>query len=106
MHIPSKYKLAECVSKWCVELSIPGPPRRSLQSACFTSHSECFYRSLFANGMNPLLCACHLCCEKLLFGAQQDKKDNQWQGKEREQKKDETGEDRRGYLNTNRGADN
>ncbi len=69
MHIPSKYKLAECVGKWCVELSIPGQPRRSLQSACFTSHPVCFYRSLFANGMNPLLCACHLCREKHLSGA-------------------------------------
>lgn len=79
MNIHSKYKLAECVGKWCVELSILGPPGRSLQNACFTSHPVCFYRSLFANEMNLLLCSCHLCHKKHLSGAQQDsrKKGNQ-----------------------------
>lgn len=45
---------------------------------------------------------------KALIWCQQDsrKTDNHWQETEREQKRDETEKDRRGYLNTNRGVDN
>lgn len=111
LHIHSKYKLAECVGKWCVELSIPDPPGQSLQSACSTSYPVCFYRSLFANEMNLLLCSCHLCHEKHLSGAQQDsRKTGNQKEKEREfraqqSKIDETEKDRGGYLHINIGVD-
>lgn len=59
--LPSKYKLAECVGKRCVELSIIRQPRWSLPSVESTSHPvppPFFFivnRSLFTNGMSPLL---------------------------------------------------
>lgn len=57
--LPSKYKLAECVGKRRVELSIIRRPRWSLPSAESTSHPApaplFLNRSLFTNGMSPLL---------------------------------------------------
>lgn len=99
--------MAECVGKWCVELSIPSPPRRSLQSACFTSHPVCFYRSLFLNGIKTPSCilVIYVVKSSYLVPSETRKTDNQWQRKRKGAKVRWTVKDRNGYININRGVE-